>query len=200
MDKYYKFKPVHKEVLQFIEDCKETDMELFGVDELEWEEIYLKGNCYFFAKQIKNAFPQAKILFNQGVGHAVAEVEGLLFDSRGLLTTEIEPSAFIESTPLFEAYAECWSYDGINGRPSDALYPDTLTQIVEKSAYDFVNEKLWNAEVYGAEDEDEASYILEDSIYEVVSNIQYCIKKLLHKPEHLEKAQQNGWFKPFDLC
>ena len=116
-----KLKPIHQEVLDFIDEYYEIDKEVFKLDltRQEWERIYLNGNCYFFAKQLQEAFSQANLLFREDVGHAVVEIEGLLFDVRGILTENFSNHKYIVNTPLFEKYAQCWSYSWEEDGPTD---------------------------------------------------------------------------------
>ena len=159
----------HKEVLQFIEDSRELDEELFdvhftnesiNVDYLsdfmplrsnhydDWERIYLRGNCYFFAKQLVQAFNDAKLWFTEGFGHAVVEIENCFFDARGVLTTSEIDGDFFPSNLLAESLAECWSYDYEDGSAGNVLYESSIKQIINQPVQYFIDDDVddWDLE------------------------------------------------------
>ena len=186
--KWFKFKKVHKEVLEFIEDFKEIDDEVFDLSSRHenlwrhWAEIYLRGNCYFFANQIAKAF-NGKIFIREDVGHAVAEVEGLLFDSRGIVADDIDPFDYVPSTPALESYAQAWSFNLADNGPSRDLYPLFIPKVVE-TTYDENYNILEDA---GVE---------EDMICDILSDLGYWALGFIKRHCDIElynQALDNGW-------
>lgn len=175
-------KDIHQEVLDFIEDFRDIDEEIFelGVDEERWIDIYTRGNCYFFAKQLSKAFGNAKIWFTDCVGHAVTEIEGVLFDARGLVPYRWSEE-FLEENPLFEINGKCWSHDWERGFAGRELYFPTLSQVV--------NEPIQN---YRGHVEDEE---LEEFVIHMMSEFIY--EHMTDNANVVEKAMENGWLDEF---
>lgn len=193
-----KLKPIHQEVLDFIDEYYEIDKEAFKLDltRQDWERIYLNGNCYFFAKQLQEAFPQANLLFREDVGHAVVEIEGLLFDVRGILTENFSNHKYIVNTPLFEKYAQCWSYSWEEDGPTDQLYPKGIMELISVPCDSILKEThqiIWELP------DDEEFELADQAIDEVLGYIKDYFRILLkQKPEILEDIEKNGWIDQYD--
>lgn len=123
-------KKIHNEVLQFIEDQKEIDREYFdiGDDDMVWQRIYTNGNCFFLANQIHEAFPQSEIYFREDYSHAVTEVEGLLFDVRGIV---MDGWNYVPGVQAAIDYAKCWSHDFKRGWASGDMYKKQLSEMLQ---------------------------------------------------------------------
>jgi len=137
-----KLNSTHKEVIKWIEDFKEQDYENFPKDiedELYENLIYMKGNCSFFAFELLNAFPQGEIWTNEDFSHAVVEIEGLLFDIRGILFVEtvfgIIFDTFSPATRIEIEIMKAWSHK--DGSSSSELYPEVAINLLNKKAFDF---------------------------------------------------------------
>ena len=138
-----------------------------------WSQVYLRGNCYFFAKTLSSLIPGSTILFREGIAnHAIVEVEGVGFDARGVVSEDIR---YYEGSTLSHMFAECWSFDAKILGPSAKLYPSALKQIVEQPYEELVSLGNW-ADKVAAE--------------EVIRALEYSF--YVEDPEW-ELAERNGW-------
>lgn len=182
MDKLVRFKKVHKEVLQFIEDYQDIDNEYFDipidnqVERDRWERIYTNGNCSFLAFQIGKAFPNVKYWFTNTYSHIVAEVEGLLFDVRGVVVMDRMFSSYVPATEPALLYANCWSHDYDDGYATSDMYIKGLPAIISKP-YD-----EWQEEI---EDEN-LQYVFQ---YEIPD----AVRSLFFGTDNYNVALNNGW-------
>lgn len=132
-------KDIHYEVLEFINDFYETDKEYFDL-EMEkggWEGIYLRGNCYFFAKEVAKAFSNSQVWFNDTLSHAVAEVDGVLFDARGIVPYSYDDD-FFEDNPFLTMLGNCWSYDWDAHSAGKKMYFVNLKEVLQTPAYSYL--------------------------------------------------------------
>lgn len=173
----------HQEVLDFIEDFRDIDEEIFelNVNEDDWVKIYLTGNCYFFAKQLSKAFGNAQIWFNDSIGHAVTEIEGVLFDARGVVPYRWGED-FLEENPLLELNGNCWSHDWTRGYAGRQLYFPTLKEAVKTPVHEYI----------GHTDDEE----LEEWVLHMLT--QFIYDYMTDDAEVITAAIANGWLEEWD--
>lgn len=145
----------HIEVLNWIEDFKEQDQEVFSdyiINERTQIEIYKMGNCSFFAFELQNAFPEGEIWVDDGLGHAAVSIDGVLFDITGIIASPDPDSyngiffdpmddSFHKATDLEIELIKAWSHK--NGWPESDLYAEAGINLIKQKAknfYDSINE------------------------------------------------------------
>lgn len=69
----------NKEILNFISRFK-------SFNEKELEEVFLYGNCYFFAIILKNRFPEMNIVYDAVDNHFMCLYDSKIYDIRGDIT------------------------------------------------------------------------------------------------------------------
>ena len=191
----------HEEVLQFILDCQKQDEEYFDlsfdfcyrddVDDFEdyydleenvrtkyWSGIYVRGNCYFFAKLLKAAFPEGEIVFATNFSHAAVTIDGLTFDAMGIVFSD---SPFVLGTKLMHMYAEAWSHDYEADRACGWLYPQALENIIQYSTQDLLSLEGWDEEGYYPEEN--LLWEIEEDLYRYFDD----------ESKVLKVAVENGW-------
>lgn len=187
---------LHEEVLQFIEDCREQDEETFDLkieEKLyvkheyetyneskerqkasEWSKIYLRGNCYFFAKVLHKAFPEGEIVFATYGSHAAVTIDGLTFDARGIML-ENEDDLYVPGSKLMHMFAEAWSHNYETGYAGRDLYQDVVANIVSQPLEQLINTSGW-----------ERDYLVDDIVDTLI-----CSFDENHRV--FDIAMQNGW-------
>lgn len=69
------------------------------------EDLFLYGDCYYFAIILKERFPDAIIKYLVIDNHFVAEIDGRLYDIRGDITDIVDMSQLISWSDM-ESYDE----------------------------------------------------------------------------------------------
>jgi hypothetical protein len=196
-------KPIHEEVLDFIEECYEQDVEMFGQEQFmtysdgeeeekyyrnwlknqrDWEYIYLRGNCYFFAEQLHKAFENSKIVFRDDFGHAAVEIEGLVFDVRGIVADGYE---YVDATPLMHLYGKCWGFHEEEDGPTSMLYPRGLFNILQQKSEEVLVNNSWDILA-----QEQVLYSLDRLLYG--DGYERWIGDLADE-DFFSLAEQNGW-------
>lgn len=135
------------EILNWIEDVKEQDKEMFDFEDRDYNphDIYRYGNCSFFALELQKAFG-GEIHVNEGFGHAMVLIDGVLYDIEGPLVDTDDVYGYDEWYPASEIEIElikCWAHDAYDGRPTGVLYPEQM----EKIANTYHPDALYDDEV-----------------------------------------------------
>ena len=83
------------DVLYFIDKFK-------FIHQKEVEELFLCGDCYYFAIILKSRFPNAKILYDQVVGHFITDINGRQYDILGDVTDKYTNTISYDEMPDIE--------------------------------------------------------------------------------------------------
>jgi len=82
------------EILDFINKFKWYKPEVL-------EQLFLNGNCYYFAVILKERFPNASIMYLMIENHFVVYINGYLYDIRGDVTDIIDNKEMIAWDDLY---------------------------------------------------------------------------------------------------
>ena len=190
----------HIEVLNWIEDFKEQDLECFkdyiksnSYPRAIIHDIYTCGNCSFFAFELAEAFPEGKIWVTKNFNHALVEIDEILFDISGIKIIEdfeinisdieVNKKLYRRATDLEIEIIKFWSYK--NGGPTGDMYETNGLKLLKKKAKNF--------------------YITADLLYEKLSekelrkiykNFNVMLDKIyckLGEKNFYNLLQENGW-------
>ena len=76
---------MNDQVLEFIKKFK-------FIHAKELEDVFLYGNCYYFALILRHRFKYSKIMYDQSCGHFTTKIKGRLYDITGDVTAQYPES------------------------------------------------------------------------------------------------------------
>lgn len=101
--------------------------------------LFTHGGCYIYAKIISIIIPRAKVYYNFDEGHCAVYLDGVLFDSEGIIKENIND--FLPSKNIDDDYC-CLDEYGLEGSSYEHIV-DTVEEYLKRyKVYDSTEKKL----------------------------------------------------------